>query len=178
MRAATPADIAACAALINRTHRDRDLFRPYTPESLHDRLDPGFVPPGLRALKPYGFGDFHVVERAGEIVACAGAWDRGRDLRERWRHRESGKEHLLSVVAMLDIGVAEGHEDALADLVEHFIGLANDAGRDYLLAPLETHPEVAALLGGHEPIPETRYMQWRARTPELRHPAHLDLVYW
>jgi GNAT superfamily N-acetyltransferase len=175
---ATLADLDACAALINRTHRDRDLFRPYTSESLHDRLDPGPVPPGLRALKPYVLGDFHVVERAGEIVACAGAWDRGRDLRERWRHKESGKERTVSVVAMLDIGVAPGHEDALAALVEHFIGLANDAGRDYLVAPLETLPEVAALLGSHEPIPETRYMQWRAQTPALRHPAHLDLVYW
>ncbi len=81
IRAATLADLDPCVALINRTHRDRDLFSPYTPEFLHDRLDPGFVPPGLRPLKPYVLGDFHVVERGGTIVACAGVWDRGRDLR-------------------------------------------------------------------------------------------------
>lgn len=35
-------DLAACAALINRTHAGLDLFRPYSAEYLEDVLDEGF----------------------------------------------------------------------------------------------------------------------------------------
>jgi hypothetical protein len=179
IRNATPDDLPACAALINRTHAGLDLFRPYTPEFLTDRLDPGWTPPGPRvASRPYTYDDFYVVERSGAVVACAGAWDRGRDIREHWRHRESGAERTVSVMSMLDIGFAEGQDDALAALVEHFAGLAHERGRDYVVAPLETLPDVASLLTSHEPVPETRYLQWRADTPTLKTPAHLDLVYW
>jgi hypothetical protein len=179
IRAATADDLARCVELINRTHAGLDLFRPYTVEFLRDRLDPGFVPPGpFVPHNPYVFGDFYVVKRGGAIVACAGAWDRGRDIRERWRHRESGAERVISVMSLLDIGVADGHEDALAALIEHCIGLAYDRGRDYLVAALETLPRIAALLAHHEPVPETRYLQWRTESPALKVPAHLDLVYW
>ena len=115
---------------------------------------------------------------AAQIVACAGAWDRGRDIRERWRHRESGAERTVSVMSMLDLGFAVGHEDALAALIEHFAGLAHERGRDYVVAPLGTLPDVASLLTSHEPVPETRYLQWRTETPTLKTPAHLNLVYW
>jgi hypothetical protein len=179
IRNARPDDLDACAAMINRAHAGLDLFRPYTPEFLADRLDPGFVPEGPAVTaRPYTYDDFYVVERGGAIVACAGAWDRGRDIRERWRHRESGAERILSVMTMLDICYAPGHEDALAALIERFTGLAHDNGRDYVVAPLETMPGVAALLTSREPVPETRYLQWRTETPALKSPAHLDLVYW
>ena len=179
IRTARPSDIDGCVAMINRTHAGRDLFRPYTPEYLADRLDPGSPSTGpIGGKPPYCRDDFYVLERAGEIVACAGAWDRGRDLRERWRHRETGEERVIDAVALLDIGFAEGHEDALAALVEHAIGIAHTLGRTYLLAPLAYLPQVAALLAHHEPIPETRYLQWRAETPPITAPTHLDLVYW
>ena len=179
VRAATAADAPTCAVLINRTHAGLDLFRPYTADYLIDQLDPGWTPPHIRtARRPYLFDDFYVVERGGAIVACAGAWDRGRDIREHWRHRETGAERTVSVMSLLDIGVAEGHEDALAALIEHCIGLAHANGRDYVVAPLETMPQIAALLASHEPISETRYLQWRADDPPLRTPAHLDLRYW
>ncbi len=180
VRTATPEDLVGCADIINRTHTGQDLFRPYTVEFLYDRLDPGFVPPRVTGVpaRPYTFDDFYVVERGGQIVACAGAWDRGRDIRERWRHRESGAERTISVMSMLDIGYAPAHEDALAALIERFMGIAHEHGRDYVVAPLETMPEIAALLASHEPVAETRYLQWRTETPPLKTPAHLDLVYW
>ena len=93
-----------CVELINRTHAGRDLFRPYTAEFLADRLDEGFWgarPPGW--VPVYRWEDMRVIERGGEIVACAGLWDRGRDLRERWRHRETGDERTISTAALLDI---------------------------------------------------------------------------
>ncbi len=179
VRLARSEDIERCVYLINRTHAGRDLFRPYTPEFLTERLDipsAETVPPGWRPA--YCRDDFYVVERGGAIVACAGLWDRGRDLRERWRHRETGEERVISVAALLDIGCAEGHEQALADLIEDFIGMTGALGRDYLLAPLETLPNVEGLLAHNEPVPETRYLQWRGETPAITAPTHLDLVYW
>jgi hypothetical protein len=114
----------------------------------------------------------------GAIVACAGLWDRGRDLRERWRHRETGDERVVSIAALLDIGFAEGHEDELGALVEKLIGVTHSLGRDYLIVPLEALPRVEALLARNRPVRETRYLQWRAEKPSITAPMHVDLVYW
>ncbi len=179
VRPARIEDLEASVRLINRTHQGRDLFRPYTLSSLMDRLDAGLTG-GLRSpvRRPYALDDFHVKERDGEIVACAGLWDRGRDLRERWRHRATGDGRVITVAALLDYGFAEGQADELAALVEHFIGMTHGLGHDYLVAPLETLPDVAARLAGHDPVAETRFLQWRAETPALTAPAYLDLIYW
>jgi hypothetical protein len=177
IRQARPADFARCADLINRTHQGRDLFRPCTPEWLTDRLEFD-VPPGQQWQPTYSAKDFWVLERAGGIFACAGLWDRGRDLRERWRHRESGKQHTVSNAALLDLGYADGAEDAMVSLIEHLMGATHGLERDVLTAPLETMPAVAALLSKHGPSAETRYLQWRTESPALTTPAFLDLVYW
>ena len=177
VRQALLADYAACAELINRTHAGRDLFYPCTPEWLTDRLQFD-IPPGDSWQPPYCAKDFWVLERAGRIVACAGLWDRGRDLRERWRHRESGQERIVSNTSLLDLGYADGAEDAMAALIEYLMGVTHDLERDALTAPLETMPEVAVLLSKHDPSAETRYLQWRTDSPALTTPAFLDLVYW
>ncbi len=179
VRSASGDDIGRVVELINRTHAGRDLFRPYTVEFMTDRLERALpIPEPHRARGPYCIDDFYVLESGGEMVACAGLWDRGRDLRERWRHRETGEERVISVTALLDIGFAKGHESEMAELIAHLIGVTHEGGRDYLVAPLETLPEVAALLAAHDPVPDTRYLQWRGDTPKLTPPTHLDLVYW
>jgi hypothetical protein len=179
VRPARVDDLARCVDLINRTHADRDLFRPYTLPSLQDRLDAGLAE-GLRSpmKRPYSLDDFYVLERAGTIIACAGLWDRGRDVWERRRHRATGEEHVIAVTSLLDYGFDDGAPDALAALIEHLIGVTHDLGRDYVVAPLEALPDVATLLASRDPVPETRYLQWRAERPRLTAPAHLDLVYW
>lgn len=177
IRQARPADYPRCAELINRTHGGRDLFVPCTPERLMERLEFD-VPPHAPWQPAYSSTDFWVLERGGAIVACAGLWDRGRDLRERWRHREGGQERTVSSTSLLDLGYADGADDAMASLIEHLIGVTHDLERDVLTAPLETLPEVAGLLSKYDPSAETRYLQWRAETPVLTTPAFLDLVYW
>ncbi len=177
IRPARSSDYERCAALINRTHNGRDLFRPYTAEWLSSRLEFD-IPPGAPWQTPYALGDFWVLERGGAAVACAGLWDRGRDLRERWIHRETGQERIVSHTTLLDIGFAEGAEDAMAALIEHLLGVTHGLGRDFLTAPLGYLPGVAAQLAKFEPEEETRYLQWRADSPALQTPAHLDLVYW
>jgi hypothetical protein len=179
IRPARVDDLERCAALINRTHAGRDLFRPYTLPSLMDRLDAGLAE-GLegRWRRPYSLDDFFVLEREGNIEACAGLWDRGRDVWERWRHRANGDERVIAVTALLDFGFDRGSPDALAMLIEHLIGVTHDLGRDYLVAPLESLPEVAKLLESRAPVAETRYLQWRAEHPALTPPPYVDLVYW
>lgn len=85
---------------------------------------------------------------------------------------------MTSASALLDIGHAEGREEALAELIDHLVGVSGRLGRDYLAAPLETLPEIAALLAHHEVAADTRYLQWRTETPALTAPPHVDLVYW
>ena len=179
VRPARDGDIDRCVSLINRTHAGRDLFRPHTLASLMERLDAGLTGEFRGPWNPpYSMKDFYVLERGGEVLACAGLWDRGRDVWERWRHRETGEERVLAGTALLDYGFAEGHERALKALIEHLIGVTHSLGRAYLVAPLETLPEVAALLEARRPIAETRYLQWRAEQPALTPPPYLDLVYW
>jgi GNAT superfamily N-acetyltransferase len=179
VRPAREADIARCVDMINRTHHGRDLFRPYSAERLSDRLDEGMWGSRPPVWTPvYSWADFFVAEQAGQVVACGGLWDRGRDVRERWVHRERGDERTISVTAMLDAGHAEGHEDALAGLIEHFAARTRDLGRDYLSVHVETMPVVAGAIAHLQPEIETRYLQWRADTPPLRPPPYVDLVYW
>lgn len=179
VRLARVSDLERCVALVNRTHAGRDLFRPYTVPSLTDRLDAGLAE-GLegRWRRAYSLDNFYVLERDGNIEACAGLWDRGRDVWERWRHRTAGDERLIAVTALLDYGFEAGSPGALAALIEHLIGVTHDLGRDYLVAPLESLPEVAELLGSRAPVAETRYLQWRAERPALTPPPYVDLVYW
>jgi hypothetical protein len=179
VRPARVDDLRRCVDLVNRTHAGRDLFRPYTLPSLQERLDAGLIE-GMRTRerRPYSLDDVYVLERGGEIVACGGLWDRGRDVWERWRHRATGEEHVIAVTSLLDYGFDDGAPGALAALIEHLVGITHDLRRDYLVAPLEALPEVATLLASHDPVPETRYLQWRAERPPLTAPAHLDLVYW
>ncbi len=179
VRPARVDDLEQCVALINRTHRGRDLFRPYTLPSLLDRLEAGLAP-GYRgpSERPYCLSDLFVIEREGAVIACAGLWDRGRDAWEHWRHRETGEERTLSATALLDFGFADGCAPALAQLIAYLIALTHRLQRTCLVAPLEALPDVAARLREYEPVPETRYMQWRADTPAITPPAYLDLIYW
>jgi hypothetical protein len=179
VRTVRPDELDRCVAMINRTHAGRDLFRPYTREFLEERIEMAFSG-GSDAMRApiIGYESYFVLERDGEIVACAGLWDRGRDVREHWRHRETDAERTLSVASVLDFGCAEGQEGALAELIASLIGRTHALGRDYLVAPLATLPDVASLLESHAPEAETRYLQWRADTPALTAPPFVDLVYW
>ena len=174
-------DLARCAELINRTHAGLDLFRPYGPESLRQMLDGGVWgerPPWLPAV--YGWADFYVIEDAGEVVACAGLWDRGRDMREIWRSK-AGEERRVEVAAALDLGCAAGREDALAMLLRDLASRAAALGRQSLIADLDHLPEVTRCLDDLEPRVESRTLEWSPFTPAMPRTlgdCHLDLRYW
>ena len=174
------ADLDACAALINRTHAGLDLFRPYSGERLADVLDEGFWALGPHWRPVYGWDDVLVLEEAGQLVACAGLWDRGRDMRETWTG-PNGETRKVEVAAALDIGCAEGREDALAALLRHLAGLAAERGRQSLMVDLERMPAVKARLADLEPTVESRTIEWSPYAPDLPRQlgeCFLDLRNW
>jgi len=183
IRKAQPADIARCVSLINRTHRGLDLFRPYSVDFLQNRLDDGIWGEQTKEVwndpwrHVYGWDDYYVLEEQGRVVACAGLWDRGRDMRDRYRHTETGEEKVVTVAAVLDFGYARGHEATMARLVGYLIGETNRLGRDFLAVPLDYLPALAQQLARYEPAPETRALRWGLQDYPIERP-HIDLAYW
>ena len=186
IRTATPAEAKRCLALINRTHRGLDFFRPYTEAFLHEHLDDPFWGPKPQFWpKVYTWDDYFVVEEGGKIVACAGLWDRGKDVRERWRHMSTGEEHVIESTALMDFGYANGREDAMATLIAYLIGRTHELGRTDLMAPLDQLPALAELLAPYQPTPETRRLCVDQPFEEdgfdfkvdVRRP-YTDLAYW
>ncbi|MGH9195876.1 MAG: hypothetical protein ACRD1T_09065, partial [Acidimicrobiia bacterium] len=181
-------DLSACVELINRTHDGLDLFTPYTEKKLKIRLNEN-----LWGRKPvwwthvYGWQDFYVLEKDGRVVTCAGLWDRGAQVRERWRFKSTGDERVIDGACLIDFGFAEGHEEDMARLIEYLIGETVKLGRRYFVAPLQYQPETAALLEKHSPVPERRGLQWSTwdseisatgtADPPITRP-YTDLGYW
>lgn len=186
IRPARREDLTACAELINRTHLGMDLFRPYSAEWLGNVLDEGFWSgPAASGANPaldwwksvYGWRDYFVLEDGGRIRACAGLWDRGRDMRERWRRRGSDEQRVVALAAVLDFGFSEGAEDAMASLLRRFIGRTHELGRDYLAVPIDHLPSLARQVESMRPEPDTRALRWTLKDPAILKP-YTDLRYW
>ena len=171
-------DLARCVDLLNRTHGGLDLFRPYSEEFLEATLDEHFW--GERPdyfTSVYGWRDYHVLEENGRIVACAGLWDRGRDFRERWRHRDGDEERTIADTHLLDWGYEQGAEEAMARLVDHLLTSTHGLGRDHLVIGLDYQDGLAAALAGFESVPEERRLRWDLADVPMTRP-YTDLRYW
>jgi hypothetical protein len=180
IRKARRDDLVACAKLINLTHGAFDLFAPYTVENLASRLDQGY-PGELPAFYPhvYGWQDYHVLEENGVIVACAGLWDRGRDIREVWRRAEETR--TIAVTNLLDFGNEVGAEAAMVRLIEYLLGETASLGRTSLVAPLDRLPVLAAACAPFGPHGERRTFEWTPFIPEASRTVpepYTDLRYW
>jgi hypothetical protein len=187
IRLARPSDLRACVALINRTHRGQDMFRPYSIEYLEQRLDDPFWGDKPDFWVPvYGWPEYHVVEEGGRILACGGLWDKGKNVREVWRHKETGETRSFDSTALVDFGYTAGREDAMTRLIQYLIGQTYELGRSYLVAPLEQLPKLVDRIGELGPSTETRALHFQSYSPEkdewimeqsLIRP-YTDLAYW
>ena len=178
VRSGRRGDVPRCVELVNRTHEGQDLFRPYSVELLEDKLDEGYW--GERAPwfpAVYCWDDFFVLESSGRVVACAGLWDRGRDQRDRFRHRETGEEQLISDAALVDWGFEEGAEAAMTELLDHLQSRAHRLGRDFVLAPLEQSPTLIESLTDEHLTTEKRFLRWDVKELPITR-AYTDLIYW
>ena len=181
IRKAVRGDLAACAELINRTHGAFDLFAPYTAENLAARLGEGYAdapPPFYPHV--YGWPEFHVLEENGAIVACAGLWDRGRDMREVWRAAD-GEVRTVAVTNLLDFGYAARAEEAMARLIGYLLGETAKLGRSSLVAPLDRLPGLAETCTAFEPRLEGRTFEWTpyiAQAPRVIAEPYTDLRFW
>ena len=185
VRPATEADLPACCAIINRTHDGLDLFRPYTEVFLAERLDdPNWGPKPFFIDDVYSWSDFRVIESGGEIVVCGGLWDRGRDLRERWTHRENGEEFVIESTALMDFGYTEGHEAEMAELIGHFLTTTGELGRSAMTVPIEFLPALGEACDHLTSTQETRELQTMPFvSPDLTVQLdvtrpYTDLAYW
>jgi hypothetical protein len=185
VRPATESDLDHCLPLINRTHDGLDLFRPYSSEYLDQRMsDPAWGQKPVFYPSVYGLPDYRVIEVDGAIVACAGLWDRGQDVREVWKHNESSEGFTVDPTAVMDVGFAEGHEAAMAELLSHLLAESADLGRSGMLAALEWMPGVSAAASELQPTPETRELHVQPFSmPDLRIDLtmtrpYIDLAYW
>ena len=178
IRKARREDVPRCVELINRSHAGLDLFRPYSVDFLENVLDEGFWGEFPEFYRPvYGWDDYRVLEEGGRIVACAGLWDRGRDVRERWRHKDGEEERVISDTALLDFGWEAGAADAMARLVRDGLGRTHDLGRDHLVVSLDHQPALAAALVAFEPATERRALRWSMPDVPCERP-YTDLRYW
>ncbi len=186
IRLARREDLSACAELINRTHAGMDLFRPYSVEWLENVLDEGSwsasqQPTGNPGLdwwnSVYGWRNYYVLEDKGRITACGGLWDRGRDMREKWRRRGYDEARTVAIAAVLDFGFAEGAHDAMAAILGRFIGRAHELGRDYLAVPIDHLPALGERMAAMRPEPDTRALRWTLKEPAIVRP-YTDLRYW
>jgi hypothetical protein len=187
IRLARRSDLRRCLQLINRTHKGCDLFRPYSQEFLEQRLDDPYWGEKPEFWEPvYGWPDYYVLEDNGRIVACGGVWDKGKNVREVWRHKTTGETQTFDCTALLDFGYGEGREDAMAQLIGHFIELTNNLGRSYLVAAVEHLPSLVPHLDDYQPESETRALHWQKYdrdrdnwvTDTSLTRLYTDLAYW
>ncbi len=183
VRPTTEADDAACIELINRTHAGLDLFRPYDVAYFDERMnDPSWGPKPSFYPQVYGRADHRVLEIDGEVVACAGLWDRGRDIREVWAGED--ERFVVDPAALMDFGFAAGHEAAMEELLGHLMNEAAALGRSGILVSMEFVPELAALAARFEPTVETRELHVMPfSSPDLTIDLtitrpYIDLAYW
>ena len=178
IRPARRGDVPRCVELLNRTHGGLDLFRPYSEEFLEAILDEHFWgerPDFYEGV--YGWSDYHVLEENGRITACAGLWDRGRNIRERWRHKDAGEERTIADTNLLDWGYESGAEEAMARLVDVLLGRTHRLGRDHLVIGLDYQDRLGAELERFEPVAEERHLRWSMPDVPLTRP-YTDLRYW
>lgn len=172
-----PDDLPRVVELINRTHAGREMFMPYTAESLQRRLSlspaygwrhwRGYLPAGRQGRSERG------------LVAAAGLWDFGQSLRITEREKNTGKERVALPAFVLDYGYAAGTEEAMVEVFMALMAMAAERERNQLTIALPTESRLYTLMEGlpHSTTP-FRILTPGIPTPrEIKGSVYLDPVY-
>jgi hypothetical protein len=114
-RPATPADAGRIVEILNDCHRDEEMYRPYTIESLTARLE--------RAPELYSWGRVWMTERA-----VVGVWPAGLKV----TREEDGRRSETVRASALDHGYLPGAEDDFESLVRAWCGWLAERGTSEL----------------------------------------------
>jgi hypothetical protein len=165
-----PDDLPRVLELLNATHAGREMFQPYTAESLQRRLQ---LTPGYSWQSWRGYRSRH------GLVAAAGMWDFDQSLRMIVRNRAGEALHVSAPAFVLDYGYTEGAEEAM---VETFMALMEAAARRERNELSIALPVERRLFSVMEGFPHTTTL-FKVLTPNIPVPAdiggsvYLDPVY-
>jgi hypothetical protein len=165
-----PDDLPQAVELINQTHAGREMFLPYTAESLQRRLS---------LSRAYGWRHWRGYRSERGLVAAAGLWDFGRSLRITEREKASGKERVALPAFVLDYGYVAGAEEAMAEVFMALMALAAEGERNQLTIALPTESRLFTLMEG---LPHSTTL-FQILTPgiptprEIKGSVYLDPVY-
>ncbi len=165
-----PDDLPQIVGLLNRTHGRREMFLPYTPESLQRRL---------QLSLDYSWRQWRGYHSAKGLLAVGGMWDYNRSLRLTVRDENGAPLHTSTPAYVLDYGYAEGAEEALVEVFMSLMELAAEGERSDLWVALPTERRLFTMM---QPFPHTTTL-FCILTPGIEPPpslgssVYLDPVY-
>jgi Acetyltransferase (GNAT) domain len=156
-----PNDLPRALELINETHRGREMFMPYTAESLEGRL---------RHSASYSLQHWRGYRSRKGLVAVAGMWDFGRSLKITERSKSGNSVHVSIPAFVLDYGYVTGAEEAMVEVFFALMGTAADAGRNELSIALPLERRLYSLMAD---LPHSSTL-FHILTPRLKTPISLE----
>ena len=132
-----PDDLPRALELINETHRGRELFLPYTAESLRRRLQQS---PG------YSWRHWRGYRSRQGLVAVAGMWDFDRSLRITESSKSGDSVHVSVPALVLDYGYRQGAEEAMVEVFMALMEAAAHAERNELWIALPVERRLYSLM--------------------------------
>lgn len=163
-------DLPQVLDLVNATHSGREMFLPYTAESLQRRL---------QRSPHYSWQHWRGYRSRAGLVAAAGMWDFNRSLRMIECSKAGETLHTSAPAFVLDYGYSEGAEEAMAEVFMSLMEAAAHKERNDLLIALPVERRLFAMMEG---IPHTTTL-FKILTPNIPTPAdisgsvYLDPVY-
>jgi len=123
-------DLPRVLELLNATHAGREMFLPYTAESLQRRF---------RQSPSYSLRHWRGYRSRQGLVAVAGMWDFGQSLKISERSKSGDSVHVSVPAFVLDYGYVEGAEEAMVEVFFALMETAAQAGRNelWIALPLE-----------------------------------------
>ncbi|MEK7247121.1 MAG: GNAT family N-acetyltransferase [Chloroflexota bacterium] len=153
--------------VVNDAHAGEDFFEPLTLESLKARLNRD---------ESYSLASMRGVFANGRLVAVGGLLDKGAYTRQIRIDRSTGEETWTRGAAIVDWGIAPGHEDASAEVLTSLGAEARSLGRSTVTI-CEPHHDAVSMVLPHRRLGLSLF------TPSLKPPPasrisglYLDLL--
>jgi hypothetical protein len=132
-----PNDLPRVLELVNATHNGREMFLPYTMESLQRRL---------QQCGSYSWQQWRGYRSQQGLVAVAGMWDFNRSLKITERSKSGDSVHVSAPAFVLDYGYRDGAEEAMVEVFFALMEAAAQAERNDLSIALPVERRLYALM--------------------------------